>query len=714
MSVTLVFALSQALYAEDMSPSTKNVAVQDSSSLLWGVMTGSKIWQNEEERIKDLGVYRFYTDKSIILKQVKSGNDFYLDAGGYANGRYYTITSETDSSRSKYIVYDTNTWKILNDTAALADDKYGAKSLAFDPTDNQYYGMFLNEWTYSPTEFSTFEPATGIPTLIHSSYNNESLTFNALAINRYGKVYAIDLRGDLYSINKATGKSSRIGFTGVTTRYGNCMTFDYRNGKLYWYATNRAGIIALYEIDTNTATATALASNLNTQMGGLYIENPVYNTPDWVKNICYEADGKRTEGTLSFTMPNKTVDGIAISDNMDVRIVIEDGDTLYYRNIQPNQTFSTNIKLPENGCAHIAVTAKNKNGFGLTARVKTWTGTDIPVMENSAILSNEDHQVNLTWKKPTVGKNQGFIDDNNITYNITRNDGKVIAENIKDCNIYNLDCSDSKYSYVFFYIVASNTAGASSAIKSNAILTGKYQEIPFHESFTNGTADGNWFEENTTNQATCWKIANKGVNPDVAANDSDNGLLTFGSYSSDVPKGTISRIISPAIDLSSTSEAYLHFSIYHYAGTFITYDAVTPEIVSDNGDIHPLGEPILRTSDTKGWKDYSYNLSNYLGRGAICISFKGISDYGYNIHLDNIQITNSPASSITNIKETDYHVTGDIGEMHIISAENQVKVINFNGILVATIAPNTTKTIQLHPGYYLVTANGITNKILVK
>lgn len=711
---TLISSFVQHLKAEDISSSPQNVAMQDSSSLLWGVISGSKLWQNDADRINALGVYRFYSDKNISFKRVVGSADFAIDAGVYANGKYYTITSWEKETGNLYNVFDANTWKMINDNPDKGDLGYGAGSLAYDPLSGNYYGMYYNQWTDSPTEFSSFDPMTGLPTLIHSSYNGESLTFPAMAISRYGDIYAMDLHGELYKIDKESGTSSLIGFTGVTPRYSNCMTFDYRNDKLFWYAVNKSNNISLYVIDTKTAKATAVAADLDVQMGGLYVENPIYGTPDWVKNISYVASGKRGKGTLSFVMPDKTIDGLTIDGTMDLRIITDNGDTINVSNVAAGKPFSTDLTLPENGLTRFSITAKNEKGYGLTARLKTWTGVDVPKMNGEALLSNVDGNVALSWNKPSIGENNGFIDDDNITYKVTRNDGKVMADGIKDCNINALDCSDSKYSYVFFTIVATNAAGTSQEIKSNSLLIGQGKKMPYMESFANATTNGNWYESNQTNNAVCWHVGSKGISPEVDDKNGDNGLLSFSCYSSSVPKGTVSRIISPAIDTHDMTSVYLNFSLYHYSGMFTTNDAVTPEIVLNDGSIIALSEPIARSASANGWKDYSFNLGKYVGNNIVSISFKGQSDYGYNIHLDNIQVTSSPISAVNQVDDMSYSVVAGRGCIKVTSSLSAVKVVNVNGMLVSTVAPNTTVTLPLSAGCYIIKVDNNVERVMVR
>ena len=157
-----------------------------------------------------------------------------------SNGYYYTYNN--------YTLYqiDINTGEIVNQTSINVDLRDGA----WDVTTNTMYSI-SSSMLYS-VDVNTGEVY---------SIGSMGLNMIALACDANGQLYAIELNdggnAGLYQINKTTGASTLVGYTGVDSRYAQSATFDRETGILYWAQSNQSSD-NFYSVNTTTGEATLL------------------------------------------------------------------------------------------------------------------------------------------------------------------------------------------------------------------------------------------------------------------------------------------------------------------------------------------------------------------------------------------------------------------------------------------------------------------------
>lgn len=233
---------------------------------------------------------------------------------------------------------------------------------------------------------------------------------------------------------------------------------------------------------------------------------------------------------------------------------------------------------------------------------------------------------------------------------------------------------------------AANESGAASAATSNSVILGDALAMPFKESFDGGTCQHTWF------MGAAWDTFTAGNDPKTQDADGTSGLISFCCYSTNVAKGTVSTIVSPAIAVGG-QQAYFNFSVYHYSGTFATEDSLTPCAIVADGSVQTLGDPIMRDNGTTGWKEYSYPLSG----NVVCVALKGYSDYGYNIHVDRIAVS-TEQSGVSTVE---------------IADNTLVTVYNLSGARVAERMQRSDVS-TLAPGCYIVRSATATEKVIVR
>lgn len=189
-------------------------------------------------------------------------------------------------------------------------------TLAYDYSTGTTYVVYV-EADGESSAFGSIDLASGVVTPI------ASLTYHlyTLAVSLEGVVYGVDADGYLSTIDKSTGATYDIGYTGLDIAYMQSMTFDYSTGTLYWAALstyyNYYFFGELYEVDLTTAEITFLGDiGGGAEVVGLYI--PYTPVPSAVSNVKFDAltlSPNPTNGriTIEAVPMNSTIDVLDLS-----------------------------------------------------------------------------------------------------------------------------------------------------------------------------------------------------------------------------------------------------------------------------------------------------------------------------------------------------------------------------------------------------------------
>lgn len=82
--------------------------------------------------------------------------------------------------------------------------------------------------------------------------------WNACAYANDGNVYAIDMAGDCYKVNPATGDTLKLGPTGFVPKYISAAAVDKNTGRMFWTLCPEDKEAYLCEINLSTGAATKL------------------------------------------------------------------------------------------------------------------------------------------------------------------------------------------------------------------------------------------------------------------------------------------------------------------------------------------------------------------------------------------------------------------------------------------------------------------------
>lgn len=253
---------------------------------------------------------------------------------------------------------------------------------------------------------------------------------------------------------------------------------------------------------------------------------------------------------------------------------------------------------------------------------------------------------------------------------------------------------------------------------------------PLVEGFEAGSPSG-WLIDNQDNGYT-WTVAS------VGSGSTKSYKMDF--YNS--AAGQVDNLYVPRVNLTGYNNAKILFDRAHaqypYSGTSFSVDQLDIEVSSNCGSswqtIWSKSGSTLKTSDTtkadysptaNQWKADSASLTTVANKSDVLIRFKGLSDYGNNLFIDNINIYQYGAV-VSGIEEVAAQLTSvypnpatDVLNAQIaLSSTSEVslevfnlmgeKLIGINSEMNSGLNPVTVNTSQLAQGSYVLqlTING--------
>jgi len=414
-----------------------------------------------------------------------------------------------------------------------------------------------------------------------------------------------------------------------------------------------------------------------------------------------EANGALS-AQFTFNAPTVSYGGKALTEITKIEIYRDgtDGVLGTLNNPTPGAVLNYTDITPLTGANTYRIVALNSFGAGPETVLKTYTGVDTPVAIDTPELKSDEGKAKISWIAPTKGTNGGYINAAALTYRIVRNDDVVVAENLVATNFVDeLVSSTGAQKFISYTIYPRSVTAEGAGSKTNKLSFGTPLTLPYVESFkeadyTAGPWDINWLSGSST---STWAVTESGEYPSATAIDDDGGLIGFNSIETSV--GSMSRLVSPSINISTSANPKLSFWVYNnmdeYADPDLE-DRLQVEVSADNATFESLGDAIYLNKNTTGWHRYEMSLYPYRNSKSINIAFKGISGNGFNIYMDSI--------AVRNYKDNDLSITSFTGSKRVsvgVDEEYAVHVKNSG----STTTGNYTVSLY-KDGYVLATQQG--------
>lgn len=432
-----------------------------------------------------VGIYQLPTDGVPTSLEAETTN-MKLYANGssvYANGLFYAnnyIIYEYNQIIPATYVFDADTWEMIG---VLDGDITGQGTcMAYDPLSDKVFGCFYSA-SGTMMNFGEFNTGRGIST----SISRLTTAWSGCAVSPQGVLYAIDMDGKLFTVDKTNGNMTLVGDTGLKPRYLSSATIDPYTGTFYYVCTSGVNKSYLYEINPETAAATLLYEMPGgEQVAGLFVPTVTssVDAPAAPENFMADFTGASLSGTITFTSPASSFSGTEFAANEALTYTVRVNNVDYKSgSTTPGAEVSVPVTVAAPGSYDFSAVVSNEDGTGPKAKVVKFVGTDEPPMVKNVVLTTDGTDFTLTWDAITTGVNGGFIDPATLSYTVVRMpDNVVVADGTKVCTFSEAVPEEDGVKAYYYTVSATADGTVTQPVESNSIVIGAFQ-TPYSETF---------------------------------------------------------------------------------------------------------------------------------------------------------------------------------------------------------------------------------------
>lgn len=410
---------------------------------------------------------------------------------------------------------------------------------------------------------------------------------------------------------------------------------------------------------------------------------PEAKSPAMVTDVKVTPDASAAlKATVEFKSPEKAFDGSALAALSGVKLMLNGKLVADVKTDKPGSINTVAVDdIPAAGINAFTLIPYNDEGDGESFTTSTYIGLDLPAAPENPILSDDPAKVVLSWDAAKAAHDGAFFPDDvvyhisSVTYN---NYGEPeLAEELAktEKGVTNFDlgfgADEGDPREIELAVTAENATGIStSANISNAILLGKPEAVPYHESFAGGK-ESHVLIPFGEGQGVTFGMAGAGRSVDEAA-DEDGGSLYLQTFCNDSV-----GVKTFKISLAGTTHPMLAYKqmTSTKSGTFTVLAKA------------PGKEPVVLKKQEISeaddhWTTNWHDLSAFLGERYVQIIFTltDMSDVKEQkmLYLDNIRIGDFAAKDLAVEVETDKKVKRNE------STKVRVKVANVGSETVDT------------------------------
>lgn len=421
-----------------------------------------------------------------------------IKAGAFVEGNYYALSSDN----KELFAFDLSTGKkekIMDMNGEFLDMAY----------DYSTQSLLLVQYIYPGSALVRLNLTTGeYTTLCHFDYS-----MFAVAAGLHGEVYVADMWGEIYQVNPQTGVLTSIVNTDqyASSNVMRSLDYDVETDKLYFISNTSYGGCTMYKIDPNTKTFTTIGDQPNTYVGlytGYTKAKPSSPAAPISLTATPASDGSN-KCTLSWTCPSTTFNRQALVE-LTQATIYRDGKLIgTTSDVSPGQATIYIDETATPGIHSYKVTLSNPvGGEGMFAITSQYVGKDVPAAPTDVVaVATDQTTIIITWKAPNEGLNGGFFSTEDLTYNVTRSDGKIIAKNITGTST--TDVIDGVYTGYSYTVTAINSIGEGGSTTSNTAAAGNMQSLPLETGFHDENEFNTWTVFDANGDKSTWMMGSK-------------------------------------------------------------------------------------------------------------------------------------------------------------------------------------------------------------
>jgi len=160
-----------------------------------------------------------------------------------------------------------------------------------------------------------------------------------------------------------------------------------------------------------------------------------------------------------------------------------------------------------------------------------------------------------------------------------------------------------------------------------------------------------------------WSAVSSGTYPSCSPH-SGSYMTKFNSFS--CTHDSSARLYTYKVDFTNYMNCKLTFWMYHDSGYSSSDDKVVIQVSLDGTTWTNITEFLRYNASSPGWVEHTVDLSAYDNTDPY-IAFLGVSDYGNNMYIDDIEVTGTPVQPLIANAHGPYHgyVNGPVYVCHV-------------------------------------------------
>jgi len=313
--------------------------------------------------------------------------------------------------------------------------------------------------------------------------------------------------------------------------------------------------------------------------------------------------------TLTFTAPATTINGQPL-ETIDHMEITRNGETIGSVEATPGSVVTYTDNNPVNGNNDYGVAAVNAAGKGAEVHATVYVGVYAPekVETLTAFRSVRNAgEVNLGWDAVTKDVEGNSLKPSQVKYVLYRwmqGITQVVAEGLSSTSYKDVVCdNDAGQQFIYYAVSAYTEGGESENAYSDLVAVGAPYELPYMESFPNGSMSHIFGVEDDELNPGSWINGNDQSIEGIKSQDNDNGFLI---YYSQWP-GASSTVYSGQILLENTTNPELTFYYYNHNST----NEFDVQLNYGNG-LRTVKN--VKLGGEEGWEKCTISLSAYIGQ----------------------------------------------------------------------------------------------------
>lgn len=160
------------------------------------------------------------------------------------------------------------------------------------------------------------------------------------------------------------------------------------------------------------------------------------------------------------------------------------------------------------------------------------------------------------------------------------------------------------------------------------------------EGFDGSGLPNGWTVSPVVGASATWTIVGTGTNPPVDPY-AGAGQAKFNSY--DAAVGHQSRLTSRRVSLTGSTDPFLTFFLYHDDEFLSSPDSVYIDASTADSITGPWTTlaGFRRPNSVTGWRGERVSLLQFSGSSRLFLAFRGVSQYGNNLYIDEVRVADS-------------------------------------------------------------------------